>query len=252
LKKIIVLPTAQVHRSCPWQPNEHGKLRAKAALQALLQHEHAELIICGGLPNHRGYSLASCLLLALMELADEQKVLTECKDRVSMIFGKENRTIDDITQGMLHFLSFRQQRDDQDTLYPCDTHLYFCSEQPHYDRIRATIAVLGFHPIHIESGADHSIYGPADQHMAEETDLGKILGLGESANHWRFQANLRVKAHSALCQTWADRNPALDREYTSRVRQLLIEMHQSGCLVCDPALPQLNPALSLPRLLKPA
>lgn len=238
---IVFLPTAGQDDVNPWHPNTRGVLRIEAAGKRLEVEPDAVLVIAGGWPNHRGFTYADRMTSYIAQ--HHAKML----ERLVLVSGRYNRTVDDLFQGMLLLAGLFEEQNV--ALMPAETTLHFCSETPHFNRTKATIQTLGFNAVCAVSGADHSIYSDADVRMSEEVVLGKIFGLGAEAIEWQRRALQGTAAKAVACQEWASRNPLLDEQHYNDMQDLLRTLSANGVYMESPALAPVRSRPPIPTFL---
>ena len=225
--KIIFLPTAQHQPDSPWLMNERGRLRAEAALRCLRENPDAVLIICGGYPNDMGFTYADRTAYMVANLYPEMI------KRLVMVSGVSNRTITDLFYGLLTLVSHLHIRNIKIT--PAKTTVFFCSEEMHYLRCKASIQALGFKPKFVNSLADDSLYSQADKKMAKKVVVGKLFGFGQSSVYW----NRNAYKKGVLPQIEQSRNFTINNrdqslKYRDEIRALQNELISNGCLIQSP------------------
>ncbi len=213
-QNLVVLPTAQWEKENPWLPNERGILRLEAAARKLVELPEAMLMIAGGYVNPRGYSLADRMAVCFAERHPD----LVC--RMVLVYGRANRTIIDMRDGLAELAKLWQH-------LPHETVIHFASERIHYERTKQTLAVLGYDSTHVDSGADTSLYSNKDIEMAQETDMGKILALGKSAQEWNQKANAAASAHCEECNEWAKENGDLDSAEFQRIYNSMAKLKKA-------------------------
>lgn len=241
VNKLVFLPTNSYDPSNPWLPNDRAIKRIEAARETLKQYPEAWLVIAGGYANHLGVTYADRMAYYIDSYSSEMM------PRLKLIGGLYNRTVDDVFQGMLSFLSFMEQNGY--SILPAETTLFFCSELPHYLRTARTIEVMGFEAVHIESGGDQAIYDERDLKLAREFVLGKILGLGQEALEWNRIASINAADQAEYCRKWAEENPSLDKFHHLEIVKMLRRLSKEGVLIESRAIESSQQRLPIPRLI---
>lgn len=238
---VVFLPTAQYDQDNPWLPNERGIRRIEAAERCLDQYPDAALMVCGGYPNQHGVTYADRMAAYL------RYNFPRMAERLVLVLGSYNRTIDDVFQGILILAGLLEERRVQ--FVPAESTLFFCSEEPHFNRTVPTISAMGLTPVLAASGADDGIYGPRDAAMAEELVLGKLLGLGPEAIEWGMAALANVREQQEFCRIWAQYRPEADRIELEALEIALKKLVANGTYVESPSRrpDRLRPAIPMLR-----
>lgn len=198
------MPTAQHDSENPWNPNARGMSRIKAAGNFLTEHG-GNLIISGGYPNHHGFTYATSMAYAFVTS------FPDLTHNLILVDGRGTRTCEDVFYSLLTLLAMNEQNGTP--IPPSQQEILFCSEEPHFLRTKRAINTLGFTAVHLESGADHSIYSPKDTMMAEDPDPSGVFGLGPGHRKYHQGALDNANRFKEQSQAWADQNPESDADY---------------------------------------
>lgn len=217
-RDLVLLLTAQHSEKNPWWPNQIGIKRADAAARRLNELPEARLAICGGYRNHFGYSYAD--RLAVWFTGNYSQHI----NRLLLVSGSSNNSKHDI-RNVSQIL--------RETVWPhepSETTVHLATEFPHFNRARLTALALGYKAVlHADSGADAgTLYSPADDAMAQETDRDKILGRGPDQVKWNLKSDEQAERQRIFCAQWAQKNPTLDGTELRYAARVINNLRESG------------------------